>query len=986
MRNSKAASAALLALALNMCLLICSGRGSGEVGEDVEPNDEPALAQMIASGHTGRYLLSEIWDGADWFKVQVEKGMVLHVTLYTLDWPNLNASVEVYTLRDDGPHREGFSISPHRYESVAVVTPLSGYMYARAFVEPGGGSGNYSLTASVEEPLAASSGGRYSGTLYNNTDHPSDIYKIWLSAGDKISVSMSETPLPPAKNVSLDLYLMDLWPSSPLYTYLDISWWGDPREALEARAPHDGHFFLIVTAFNGSGYYEMSVSVETGEAGGDDFPPHSRLVYSSATLKDSVEQALDHYDWYRFSATAGSSLGAAVTLTSGWRGGIFELFLVDEGLRALESVTNYVCETGKEPSTVDRIGLSREFPGEGIYYIVLMAKWGLSPASPRDLTDASAAANYTIEFKIARDNTPPRLTRTPLLLFTEEDVPMRGLYLSDFFDDPDIERGDSLTFAATGSAHLSPRVSNDSEIVVVPAPDWSGREEIWVRATDSTGAFATLGTNVTVLAVNDPPLVLKPPPALALMEGASYPHLLDASEFFDDPDIPYGDRLSYGLSPSGIDLRVDALGVLSSGPVGGPLGERKLLVKAWDTSGLEAVAELSVTVLRVPKPPQAREPLVSIYIDEDKTHIGPALSELFLDPDDQPLTALFRHWGRVSVSLGEDGLLRIAPAEDWSGTEDVYVEVWDADGLSANATLIVVVRPLPDPPRLLSIHPAGNLTVRAGSDDVLRVTSSDPDSEELSYIWLVDGRAVDSSSKLGNALALKRLSSGNHIVRVVVRDPGGLECSHSWAVTILAPPSESVDEAAVRSSSATGAAVAVGLAAWLSALIGASEQGKYAVLKLIVVPLYTKIQREEVLDHFTRGRIYGIVESSPGVHYTLIRRRLGVGNGTLTYHLAKLEREGFIRSEWDGLYKRFYPAKLPASKTSAAEPGPVQREILELVGRRPGVSQKEIALETDMSKRVVSYHISRMSEAGLVRVRREGKRVLCYPGDGERAF
>jgi hypothetical protein len=67
--------------------------------------------------------------------------------------------------------------------------------------------------------------------------------------------------------------------------------------------------------------------------------------------------------------------------------------------------------------------------------------------------------------------------------------------------------------------------------------------------------------------------------------------------------------------------------------------------------------------------------------------------------------------------------------------------------------------------------------------------------------------------------------------------------------------------------------------------------------KFLVIPLYTKIRREEVLDHFTRGRIYGMIESSPGVHYTLIKKKVGVGNGTLTYHLSTLEREGFIRAE-----------------------------------------------------------------------------------------
>jgi predicted transcriptional regulator len=170
----------------------------------------------------------------------------------------------------------------------------------------------------------------------------------------------------------------------------------------------------------------------------------------------------------------------------------------------------------------------------------------------------------------------------------------------------------------------------------------------------------------------------------------------------------------------------------------------------------------------------------------------------------------------------------------------------------------------------------------------------------------------------------------------------------------------------------------VGLASWGGALLVASENGKYAIFKFLWVPLYTKIRKEEVLDQFTRGRIYGMIESNPGVHYTLIKKKVGVGNGTLTYHLTTLEREGFIRAEWDGLYKRFYPSQMARSESDVLELSRVQAELLGHIKTAPGITQKELSMRTGLSKRVISYHVSRMTEARLIRIARDGKRTRCY--------
>jgi DNA-binding transcriptional ArsR family regulator len=89
-----------------------------------------------------------------------------------------------------------------------------------------------------------------------------------------------------------------------------------------------------------------------------------------------------------------------------------------------------------------------------------------------------------------------------------------------------------------------------------------------------------------------------------------------------------------------------------------------------------------------------------------------------------------------------------------------------------------------------------------------------------------------------------------------------------------------------------------------------TETGKYKLLALLplLIHMYTRIQKEDVLDQFVRGQIYGYIRTNPGVHYNQIRRGIDVKNGTLSYHLSVLEKTELVKSRREGLrYRAFYP-------------------------------------------------------------------------------
>ena len=167
----------------------------------------------------------------------------------------------------------------------------------------------------------------------------------------------------------------------------------------------------------------------------------------------------------------------------------------------------------------------------------------------------------------------------------------------------------------------------------------------------------------------------------------------------------------------------------------------------------------------------------------------------------------------------------------------------------------------------------------------------------------------------------------------------------------------------------------------LGALGGGTEYGKYWFLSLLFVPLYTKIKKDDILDHFVCGQVYGYIKANPGEHYNSIKKALSLKNGTLVYHLKTLEREEFIKSIIDGRFKRFYPREMKVPEPSdelVLRMNHIQHEILKIIRENPGISQKEIAGRIGLSTPTVHYHINIMMSARVITVKRAGRETQCF--------
>jgi predicted transcriptional regulator len=171
------------------------------------------------------------------------------------------------------------------------------------------------------------------------------------------------------------------------------------------------------------------------------------------------------------------------------------------------------------------------------------------------------------------------------------------------------------------------------------------------------------------------------------------------------------------------------------------------------------------------------------------------------------------------------------------------------------------------------------------------------------------------------------------------------------------------------------------LAAFVAMAIASTESAGFSLFNIFAFPLYSRLKKDEVLDHFVRGQIYGFIVSNPGEHYNSIRENLKVTNGTLSYHLRTLEVQGFIKSRKESVYRRFYPIEMKFPRDKGVKLSDLQIAMLETMRRRTAPTQKDIASDLGISQQVASYNLRILTQKGFVLVRKEGRKRMYYQDD-----
>jgi len=111
-------------------------------------------------------------------------------------------------------------------------------------------------------------------------------------------------------------------------------------------------------------------------------------------------------------------------------------------------------------------------------------------------------------------------------------------------------------------------------------------------------------------------------------------------------------------------------------------------------------------------------------------------------------------------------------------------------------------------------------------------------------------------------------------------------------------------------------------------------------------------------------RIFSYIAEQPGTNFSQIMNRLGLGNGTVTYHLGNLMKKKLVRAESDGYRTRFYSN---GHESSSKNSTPKQQEVLDIITRNPSISNPEIAKKLGKTRHSVMYHTKNLSREGWIR-------------------
>jgi len=142
-------------------------------------------------------------------------------------------------------------------------------------------------------------------------------------------------------------------------------------------------------------------------------------------------------------------------------------------------------------------------------------------------------------------------------------------------------------------------------------------------------------------------------------------------------------------------------------------------------------------------------------------------------------------------------------------------------------------------------------------------------------------------------------------------------------------------------------------------------------------------KRLSLLLNPIRRRIYEKVCESPGIHFFRLTSKLTISQGTLDWHLRKLEQEGFLSSMKFGGKRIFYPRMLSnveSARAFAALRLKTAQHIFRQVTNNPGISQQKIANAVGVHHETVRYHLTRFEEIGLVERYRDGREVRGFLG------
>ena len=123
------------------------------------------------------------------------------------------------------------------------------------------------------------------------------------------------------------------------------------------------------------------------------------------------------------------------------------------------------------------------------------------------VSDGLLTDSQVINIRITDDFPPVLLDNIPDMTFEEDTVLSNAINLGDHFFDRDMD----ALFYSSGQSQIIVEIGTDGRVTFRAKANWYGEEQIKFKAEDPENAIAEDIITVTVLPVNDAPMILPIP-------------------------------------------------------------------------------------------------------------------------------------------------------------------------------------------------------------------------------------------------------------------------------------------------------------------------------------------------------------------------------------------------------------------------------------------------------------------------------------------
>ena len=238
-------------------------------------------------------------------------------------------------------------------------------------------------------------------------------------------------------------------------------------------------------------------------------------------------------------------------------------------------------------------------------------------------------------------------------------------------------------------------------------------------------------------------------------------------------------------NPSIMEILIDnATNNLSFFPILNQNGQSTINIIVWDSSLNQASNEFILTINSINDPPVNKTNSLGDESWFKNKNIQVDLTEYFTDPDEDILTYSASEPEYINITIDNStGIATLTPKTDFVGSATAYFIAYDSNSSFTSNTINLTVKDtttLNNAPNIDSYTPLSlNLDIIVDTQQAFSITKSDPENDNLTVKWFLDGQLVSQEDNYTMNSNLIR----THKLEVVVSD-GALTDSIEWLINV----------------------------------------------------------------------------------------------------------------------------------------------------------------------------------------------------------